>query len=252
MSLSFDTVSFAYRGHDVLSDVSFKCHRGVTALLGPNGAGKTTLMRLAASARRPRAGAVVVSDGTQTLRPGRGRRLRAYRRRFGWLPQGFTAPGGLTAAEVVAYAAWLKGVPSRQAVSATPTALAAVGLADRADEKVRRLSGGMVQRLGIAQAIAHRPPVLLLDEPTVGLDPDQRASFRAIVRAAAETATVLVSTHLTEDVDLMCDRVVVIDDGTVRFSGSVEAFAARAGEGDPPAGVSRSEHAYRAIVAGTT
>lgn len=246
--LDVDAVSFAYAGKQVLSNTSLTCDVGVTALLGPNGSGKTTLLRVAATSLRPREGLVSLlgPGGARIQASGRG--LSRYRRSVGWLPQQFLPPPGLTALEVVAYAGWVKGLSGRQARRQAAAALATVGLGERAGDRAKKLSGGMIQRLGIAQAIVHRPRVLLLDEPTGGLDPDQRASFRALVRKLSGSAAVLLSTHITEDVDRMCRRVVVLGGGRVRFTGSLEEFRACAGP-RPLEDVTRSEQAYRAVLA---
>jgi ABC-type multidrug transport system ATPase subunit len=134
--------------------------------------------------------------------------------------------------------AWLKEMPAARVPAAVERAVARVGLADRADAKVRTLSGGMVRRVGIAQAIVNDPAVLLLDEPTAGLDPEQRVEFRELLRELGASATVVVSTHLVEDVAAACTGVTLLDGGRIAYRGTPEALCllgeASGGPGDHP------------------
>jgi ABC-type multidrug transport system ATPase subunit len=136
--------------------------------------------------------------------------------------------------EFVAYVAWLKEMPAAGTPAAVERAVARVGLADRLDAKLRTLSGGMIRRVGIAQAIVNDPQVLLLDEPTAGLDPEQRVEFRELLRELGASATVVVSTHLVEDVTAACTEVTLIDAGRVAYRGTPESLAAL---GETAAGV---------------
>ncbi|OWY61970.1 hypothetical protein B7486_60915, partial [cyanobacterium TDX16] len=192
-------------------------------------------------------GVVQLSSGTDVLWANVDRRTRRRQRTdVGSVPQGFHPPEGLSAVELVTYAGWLKGMSSRSAHRRAKEALETVGLGDRQGERIRHLSGGMRQRVGIAQAIAAEPTVLVLDEPTVGLDPEQRMAFRTLLSALAEHVIVLLSTHLTEDVERLADAVVVIDGGRVRFEGSLSEFDALAGE--PDTGLSRAEQSYAHVL----
>jgi ABC-2 type transport system ATP-binding protein len=146
---------------------------------------------------------------------------RTVRRQIGFLPQQFGFEPGMRVRDFVRYGAWLRGLPAREWADASLVALEHVRLEDEAATKMGRLSGGMRQRAAIAWAIVGQPRVVLLDEPTVGLDPQQRLRFRDII-AGLPHATVLLSTHLIDDVDAVCDRVVVMHRGEVRFTGSVE------------------------------
>ena len=191
---------------------------GVHGLLGPNGAGKTTLMRALATVLRPAAGSLRLlgRDATDT------RSLRAVRRRLGYLPQQVGFYPRFTLAEFVAHLAWLKEMPIGEVPVAVERALSRVGLVDRAGDQMRTLSGGMVRRAGMAQAIVNDPDVLLLDEPTAGLDPEQRVSFRALLRELGTDTCVVVSTHLVEDVAAACSDVVLLDEGHRVFAGGLE------------------------------
>ncbi|WP_050503052.1 ABC transporter ATP-binding protein [Streptomyces monomycini] len=197
---------------------------GVHGLLGPNGAGKTSLIRVLATVSRPAAGRVTLLGHECTVHP----ELTAARRRIGYLPQDFGYYPGFTVRDFVAYVAWLKQVPGDAAGAAVERAVARVGLTDRIDAKLKTLSGGTVRRAGLAQAIVNDPDVLLLDEPTAGLDPEQRVAFRELVRELGEEATVLVSTHLVEDVAVACTGVTLLEGGRVVYRGTPESLAAEA------------------------
>lgn len=212
-------------------------------LLGPNGAGKTTLMRVLATALPPTSGRVRLLPRDPD-RPKRGD-LRWVRRRLGYLPQSFGFYPRFTAREFVEYLAWLKEVPADRVSLAVDTALRRVGLGDRADEKLKHLSGGMVRRVGIAQAIVNDPAVLLLDEPTAGLDPEQRVEFRSLLRELGTDTCVLISTHLVEDVASACTRVMLLDGGRIVFAGSPDDLAGQ-GAGHP--GDSPIERGYTAAL----
>jgi ABC-2 type transport system ATP-binding protein len=215
---------------------------GVHGLLGPNGAGKTTLVRALATVLRPAGGTLSLLGQPVTGRID----LRDLRRRIGYLPQEFGFYRRFTVREFIGYLAWLKEVPARDLPGAVQRAIDRVGLTDRADDRMRTLSGGMVRRAGIAQALVNDPPILLLDEPTAGLDPDQRMQFRALLRELAADTCVLVATHLVEDVAAACTDVLLMDEGRLVFQG-VPADLAAAGGGDGP-GDSRSERGYAEIM----
>ena len=197
--------------------VTLTLGRGVHGLLGPNGAGKTTLIRTLATVLRPAEGKLVVLGGTDP---------RQLRRRIGYLPQEFGHYRRFTVREFVAYVAWLKEMPDRDVPAAVQRAIERVGLADRADDKLKTLSGGMIQRVGIAQAIVNDPEVLLLDEPTAGLDPAQRLRFRELLVELGADACVVVSTHLVEDVAAACTDVVLLREGKLVFQGTPAQLAA--------------------------
>lgn len=218
---------------------------GVVGLLGPNGSGKTTLVTTLATLRRPVGGALHVLGHDLTTRTGR----RDVRRALGYLPQSFGYHPRFSAQEMVEYLAWLKKVPSAQVRRSASEALESVGLADRAGDRLSTLSGGMLRRAGIAAAVVNQPRLLLLDEPAAGLDPVQRVELRHLVRRlASENCTVLLSTHLVEDVASMCDRVLVMKDGDVVYSGTPRELAAM--ESSELAGDSPIERGYSAALLG--
>jgi ABC-type antimicrobial peptide transport system ATPase subunit len=155
---------------------------------------------------------------------------------------------GFTVAEFVEYFALLKDMPPRQVPRAVAAAAEQVGLGDKARSRLRTLSGGMLRRAGIAQAIVNQPELLLLDEPTAGLDPEQRVAFRALLRDLGERATVIVSTHLVEDVGAACGEVALMDSGKIVFRGTPDELTAR-GEGTGAAGDAPLERGYSAVLA---
>jgi ABC-type multidrug transport system ATPase subunit len=227
-----------------VAGVDLQVGPGVFGLLGPNGAGKTSLLRMMATVIPP-------SSGTLRLL---GRDPRQYgprreiRRRLGYLPQTLGYYPGFTVADFVEYFALLKDMPPGQVPRAVAAAIERVDLGDRARAKLRTLSGGMLRRVGIAQAIVNEPELLLLDEPTAGLDPEQRMQFRGLLRDFGQRATVIVSTHLVEDVGAACTEVALMDQGRIVFDGTPAELTAR-GEGSGAAGDAPLERGYSAALA---
>ncbi|NHI19304.1 ABC transporter ATP-binding protein [Phycicoccus endophyticus] len=196
---------------------------GTTALLGVNGAGKSTMLSAAGGVLRPSAGRVLVDGMDLWSRSTRKEALRAV----ALMPQTTAFPPGMTAEEVVTYLAWLKGVPRRAARTRAREVLEEVGLGPRMRTRMSRLSGGMARRVAFAQALAPRPRVLLLDEPTTGLDPAQRHAMVELVRGLSVTGvSVLLSSHVVEDVEDLATDVIVLHEGTLRFWGPVGDLAA--------------------------
>ncbi|MCX4762203.1 ABC transporter ATP-binding protein [Streptomyces sp. NBC_01275] len=211
-----------------LDTVDLTLGRGVHGLLGPNGAGKTSLIRVLATVAQPSAGRVEILGEDV----GDARRRGTVRARLGYLPQEFGYYPGFTVREFVAYVAWLKEMPAADTPAAVERAVERVGLGDRIDAKVKTLSGGMIRRVGIAQAIVNEPAVLLLDEPTAGLDPEQRVEFRELLRELGGDATVIVSTHLVEDVAAACTEVTLLDGGRVAYQGTPASLSALSTPGE--------------------
>jgi len=218
-------LSLRYGSTHALDDVSLRLGEGVTGLLGPNGAGKTTLLRVLATALPADSGTFTVLGHDPGTTGGR----QEVRRALGYLPQ---TPGfhpDFTAFEFVDYVAILKELTDREARHReVRRVLAEVDLSDVRGKRIKKLSGGMRQRVALAAALVGDPGFLVLDEPTVGLDPEQRMRFRELIARAGEGRTVLLSTHQTEDVAMLCNRVVVMAAGTVRFEGTPAELTARA------------------------
>ncbi len=241
-SIRFEDVRFRYRrtGPHVFDGLSWCLPPGRTVLLGPNGAGKTTLLALGADALRPNSGRVRWGP----LEAGDRHARAAYRRAVGWMPQHVRAVPGLTCQEQVAYAAWLKGASREAAWRDAADALHQVAMTDLAGRLTSQVSGGQLRRIGLAQVLAHHAQILLLDEPTVGLDPAQRARFRELLTAIPDHIPVVISTHQVDDLADLFDTVVVIDRGIIRFDGSVESFLGLATDDSER----RAESAYATIM----
>lgn len=216
---------------------------GVFGLLGPNGAGKTSLLRMAATVIAPSSGSLRLLGRD----PGAHGPRREIRRALGYLPQNLGYYPGFTVLEFVEYFALLKEMPPNRVPGAVAAAVERVGLGDKARAKLRTLSGGMLRRVGIAQAIVNEPGLLLLDEPTAGLDPEQRVAFRTLLRDLGARTTVLISTHLVEDVGAACSEVALMDQGRIVFRGTPQELTAR-GEGHA-AGDAPLERGYSAVLA---
>jgi len=244
MNVEINDLTRRFGRNRAVDEVSLQAGAGVFGLLGPNGAGKTTLLRMMATVIPP-------SSGTLRLLgrdPGSYGPRREIRRRVGYLPQNLGYYPGFTVAEFVEYFALLKDMPPGRVPAAVAVAVERTGLGDKARAKLRTLSGGMLRRAGIAQAIVNEPELLLLDEPTAGLDPEQRVAFRALLRDLGERATVIVSTHLVEDVGAACTRVALMDQGKILFYGTPAELTARA-EGTDAAGDAPLERGYSAVLA---
>lgn len=227
-SITVEQVIHRYGNEIALDGVSLALSAGVTALVGVNGAGKSTLLTTMAGAMRPTSGRVRV-NGLDPYGRERNRALRAV----ALMPQSGTLPRRMTALEVVEYLAWMRGAAPTEAGRGALSALDAVGLAPRAHHRIGQLSGGMLRRVLLAQAIASKAPVLLLDEPSTGLDPEQRRVMVDLIKGLE--LTVLMSSHVLEDVVDTASRVVVLDEGRIAFDGTVEALSAHAPHGTDPA-----------------
>jgi ABC-2 type transport system ATP-binding protein len=214
VTVQAEGLSLRFGRTTALRDVSFALYDGVTGLLGPNGAGKTTLLRILATAIPADAGQLRILGVDPRGAAGR----LAVRRRLGYLPQNPGFHPHFTAFEFVDYIAILKEIVAGRHEEVRRV-LHEVGLDEQRGKKIRALSGGMRQRVGLAAALLGDPALVILDEPTVGLDPEQRLRLRELVATTGEGRTVLLSTHQTEDVATVCQRVIVLDRGRIRFEG---------------------------------
>jgi ABC-2 type transport system ATP-binding protein len=229
MQLEIDAVTYRYPGarDAALTEVSSVLRPGITGLVGINGAGKTTLLKLLARALAPLSGQVSLDK--DALHGPAGRALAS---RIALMPQDFRVPGQARVTDVLLYCAWLKGVDSAESLERVEWALHSVNLNDRAHDRIGRLSGGMLRRVALAQALLSRPHLILLDEPTTGLDPEQRAKMRDLLmeQLSGTASIVLLSSHLMEDIEATADRVMMLHEGRLRFDGEIDAFCRVDGE----------------------
>ena len=204
--LSVEHVTKRYGAFTALEDISLTFSPGVYGLLGPNGAGKTTLMKLLATLLFPTKGQILW-DGEDILALG-----AEYRGLLGYLPQQFGYYPNYTPRQFLRYAAALQCIPKREAEGRISRLLELVGLGADGDRKLKKFSGGMIQRVGIAAAMLNDPRLLILDEPTAGLDPRERVRFRNLIHSLAEDRIVLLSTHIVSDVETIAGQIVMFRD----------------------------------------
>ena len=216
MELLIDHVSKRFKDKKAVSNISLELTPGVWGLLGANGAGKTTLMRMIAGIMQPTSGQVIY-DGVPIQTLG-----EQYRDIFGYLPQDFGFHQEFTIKDYLAYVAALKGLPKRQSWRKIHELLERLSLLDVCNKKISKLSGGMRRRVGIAQALLNDPEVLILDEPTGGLDPGERVRFRNLLSEFAHDRIVLISTHIVPDVEYIATCHAMIKDGKLLATGTTE------------------------------
>lgn len=222
MELVIDRLSKRYGQHWALHELSLRCETGMLGLVGPNGAGKTTLMRMVATLLEPSQGAIrwngqdVVADG------------EALRMVLGYLPQDFGIYPEFTGRQFLRYLAAMKGLPSSLIKPRVDQVLEIVHLEQEADRKLPTYSGGMKQRIGIAQALLNDPELLIVDEPTAGLDPAERVRFRTLLSSLTSNRIVLLSTHIISDVEAVAGRLVVLQAGRVLADTTPSALLDRA------------------------
>ncbi len=222
MELSLDRLTKHYGSKIAVDQVSAVLKPGVYGLLGANGAGKTTLMRMLCAILESTSGEVLL-DGKDVIAMG-----ADYRNVLGYLPQDFGYYPNYTAKEFLMYVSALKGIPKKIAAKRTMELLEEVGLSHVADKKVKTFSGGMKQRVGIVQALLNRPKVLVLDEPTAGLDPKERVRFRNLLADYAGDKIVILSTHIVSDIEAIADEVLLMKKGKFVLQGTVPQLVQKA------------------------
>lgn len=209
MKLSFEHISKLYGNTTALQQIDLTLGPGVYGLLGPNGAGKTTLMRIMTDLLAPSTGRVLL-DGQDIAVMG-----AAFRKKLGYLPQDFGVYPNFTAEQFLLYIARLKGLSKFEAKRQTDDLLHMVGLEDKKQKKLKGFSGGQRQRVGIAQALLGDPEILVLDEPTAGLDPEERIRFRGIISDLSQQKLVLLSTHIVSDLEAVANEIILLRKGVV-------------------------------------
>lgn len=215
MKLVADRISRQYKNRIAVDRISVTLQKGVYGLLGANGAGKTTFMRMICGILKPTSGTITF-DGIDVSE-------EAYRAVLGYLPQDFGYYPEFNATDFLLYFAALKGIPRRQADRKSMELLQLVGLQDVRRKKIKTFSGGMKQRLGIAQALLNDPNLLVLDEPTAGLDPKERVRFRNLIETLGKESIVLLSTHIVSDIEHIADEVLMMKDGQLIWQGKWDA-----------------------------
>lgn len=226
MEISLSAVSKVYRGHKrVLDQLDLNIGEGMTGLLGANGAGKTTLIRLLTTVLRPTSGYITIGGHDLATRSG----TRAVKRLLGYLPQELSLYPELTGAEFLDYVGLLKRIGDRtERRRQTTELLEQVGMHEHGNERIGTYSGGMKRRIGIAQALLGDPQLLIVDEPTAGLDPQERMRFRALLAKLSGLRVVLLSTHILDDVAQSCSNVAVLSSGKAAYHGSTAGLTSAA------------------------
>ena len=222
MELSLDRLTKQYDRKIAVDCVSAVLKPGVYGLLGANGAGKTTLLRMLCAVLEPTSGEVLF-NGTEVASMG-----ADYRNIIGYLPQDFGYYPNYTAMEFLMYISALKGIPKNMAKRRAAELLEVVGLSQEAGRKIKTFSGGMKQRVGIAQALLNNPKIVILDEPTAGLDPKERVRFRNLLSDYADDKIVVLSTHIVSDIEAIADEVLLIKKGRFVMQGTVSELIHKA------------------------
>lgn len=216
MELAIDRLTKQYKNKIAVDRVSIKLKPGVYGLLGANGAGKTTLMRMICDIQNPTSGQIKY-NGTDIKKLG-----EDYRQVLGYLPQDFGYYPDFTAYDFLMYIAVLKGLSKEKAEMRVNELLQIVNLENEKKQKVKTFSGGMKQRLGIAQAMLNNPKILILDEPTAGLDPKERVKFRNLISSFSQDKIVILSTHIVSDIEFIADEIIVMKAGKKILTGTPE------------------------------
>lgn len=211
MELSIDRLTKQYQNKIAVDHISLRLNTGIYGLLGANGAGKTTLMRMVCGILKPTSGTITF-DGIDVSE-------ERYRSMLGYLPQDFGYYPEFTGEDFLLYMAALKGMRKPQARRKTVELLKLVSLHDVAKKKIKTYSGGMKQRLGIAQALLNQPKILVLDEPTAGLDPKERVRFRDLIKDLGKDSIVLLSTHIVSDIEHIADDILMMKSGQLIYQG---------------------------------
>ena len=215
MNLVLDNLTKEFGAFVAVDHINLTMTNGVYGLLGVNGAGKTTLMRMLCTLLKPTSGNIYCNEKDIFKMDGE------YRNLLGYLPQDFGFYPEFTVKDYLLYIATIKGIRPAVAQKGTKELIARVGLTKVANKKLKKLSGGMKRRTGIAQAMLNNPKILILDEPTAGLDPEERVRFRNLLSEIAENRIVILSTHIVGDIEAACEDIAIINEGSVIYTGTV-------------------------------
>lgn len=216
LELRLEKVSKMYGSKKVVDGIDYTLSHGIYGLLGANGSGKTTLLRMICGILEVTEGKIIC-EGNEIGKMG-----AEYRRLLGYLPQNFGYYPEFTARRFLLYLAALKAIPKREAADRAEELLRLVDLEQVKDKKIKTFSGGMVRRLGIAQALLAEPEILVLDEPTAGLDPRERIRFRNIISALSKDRIIILSTHIVSDVEYIADNILLMKEGRLILTGGIE------------------------------
>lgn len=217
--LLVENINFSYNKKNILKDISFSCSNGITSVLGANGAGKTTLMKVLIGANKPSTGKILLNN--ENL-------LRDSNNIIGYLPQNFDIYDNITGYDFLSYVCDIKNVDSTEKKQHIDKVVEQFNLESIISKTIGSYSGGYKRRLGIAQAVIGNPNIVVIDEPTVGLDPEQRLEFRHYLSEIGKERIVLISTHILEDVELYTNNILIIDQGSIIFKGSASDAIAQA------------------------
>ena len=220
MRLTLERLSKQFKNRIAVDNVNAELREGIYGFLGANGAGKTTLMQMICGIVAPTRGEVKV-DGKNNVEMG-----MEFRDMLGYLPQEFGYTPGFTAKDFMLYIASVKGIPPRRAKRKSEELLELVNLKEDMNRKIRTFSGGMKRRLGIAQALLNDPKILIMDEPTAGLDPKERAYFRNVIAEMAQDKIIIISTHIVSDIEYISDQVLIMKKGRFLLQGTAEELVA--------------------------
>lgn len=223
VNIKIEGLNKSYRNFQALKDIDLQVETGLFGLLGPNGAGKTTLMKILSTILPFKDGVVTIYD--YDLKE-EGDKVREI---LGYLPQHFHAPSLFTGREFLHYVGSMKGLTEHQERSKqVERLLNEVNLLPHANKKIKSYSGGMIRRLGIAQALLGNPKLIILDEPTTGLDPSERIRFRNVIERLSKDYSIILSTHIISDIESSCEKVAVLNNGQVLFQGKTDGLAQKA------------------------
>lgn len=214
-NLILKNIKYSYYNNEVLKDISFTCSNGITAILGNNGAGKTTLMKIMTLLEKPSSGDIIINN--QSIL-----KNESIKDIIGYLPQSFDFYSNITGYDFLSYICDLKNVDKKEKKKHISDVIETFNLNNVINKSIGKYSGGYKRRLGIAQAIIGNPKLVIVDEPTVGLDPEQRLEFRQYLSKIGKDKIVIISTHIIEDIELCSDKIIFIKNGKIVFEGTVD------------------------------